>query len=104
MGGTSWELGKGCVGRQQVSRPREGNKPRRARPLWREQGEEHPHCGAWDEQVIGLVKCCGMALVGLCWVKNGQRESHDCRMSWNQGVERVAASWADGEGDAHRPC
>ena len=37
-------------------------------------------------------------------MKNGERESHDCRMSWNQGVERVAASWADGEGDAHRPC
>ena len=101
MGGASWELGKGCSGRQQVPRPGEGSKPRRARPLWREPGEEHPHRGARDEQEVGLAKCWGMAPVGLCWVKNGQREGHDCRMSWNQGLEEVGC--IPGRGDAHKP-
>lgn len=28
-------------------------------------GDENPHHGARDGEEVGLVKCCGMALVGL---------------------------------------
>lgn len=89
--GSEWEGHPGSWGRAVQGGSRchgpEKGASREEQGRCGEPGEGHPYLGARDEQ--GLVKCWGMAPVGLCWVKHGQRESHDCRMSWNQGLEEV---------------